>query len=30
MVADVHGKKGWYESYPDRENLDWLRKIYPQ
>lgn len=30
MVADVHGKKGWYESYPNRENLDWLRKIYPQ
>jgi len=29
MVADVHGGKGWYEPHPDRENLDWLQKIYP-
>ena len=29
MVADVHGKNGWYQSHPERENLDWLRKIYP-
>lgn len=26
-VLDVHGKKGWYEDHPDRENLDYKKKI---
>jgi hypothetical protein len=29
MVLDVHGRAGWYERHPERKNLDWLKKDYP-
>lgn len=29
-VLDVHGGQGWYEPHPERKNIDWLRKQYPQ
>jgi glycosyltransferase involved in cell wall biosynthesis len=29
MVLDVHGRAGWYERHPERNNLDWLKKDYP-
>jgi glycosyltransferase involved in cell wall biosynthesis len=29
MVLDVHGQQGWYEPHPERKNLDWLKKDYP-
>lgn len=29
MVLDVHGRQGWYEPHPERKNLDWLKKDYP-
>lgn len=28
-VLDVHGKNGWYEEHPDRQNLDYKKKHYP-
>lgn len=30
MVLDVHGRAGWYERHPERKNLDWLKKDYPE
>ena len=29
-VANIHGGKGWYELNDDRQDLDWLRKYYPE
>jgi glycosyltransferase involved in cell wall biosynthesis len=29
-VLDVHTGNGWYERYPARAELDWLRKEYPK
>ena len=28
-VLDVHGKNGWYEPHPDRKDLDYKKKWYP-
>lgn len=28
-VLDIHGKNGWYEPKPQRQNLNFLSKIYP-
>ena len=28
-VLDVHGKAGWYESHPERNDLVWLKREYP-
>lgn len=28
-VHNVFSGKGWYQTNPERENLDWLRKYYP-
>jgi glycosyltransferase involved in cell wall biosynthesis len=28
-ILDIYGKKGWYEPNDGRNNLDWLKKEYP-
>lgn len=28
-ILDIYGKKGWYEPNAGRNNLDWLKKEYP-
>lgn len=29
-VMDVHTGKGWYQEHPERKELDWLNRYYPQ
>lgn len=29
-VLDVHQNKGWYERYPMRQDLSWLKRDYPK
>jgi len=28
-ISNVHGKAGWYEKNPDRKDLNWLKRNYP-
>lgn len=28
-VYDIHTGSGWYQSHPDRENMNWLKRNYP-
>lgn len=30
MVLDVHTGDGWYQSHPQRADLNWLKKEYPK
>lgn len=29
-ISNIYGKDGWYEPNPNRNNLEWLSKYYPQ